>query len=93
MHLTKIQHHVTGVKVHSSNRTNIFTWTDLFHSDSNITMNCLVHVLEEICKVITYTIKLAVLGKVKFSHRVLYVEKLQKHWDIRNFHNWCHENR
>lgn len=50
-HLTKIQHHITGVKVHSSDRNFIFTWTDLFHPNSNITMNCLVHVLDEVCKV------------------------------------------
>ena len=50
-HLTKIQQHITGVKVHSSDRNFIFTWTDLFHPNLNITMNCLVHVLDEVCKV------------------------------------------
>ena len=50
-HLTKIQHHITGVKDHGSDKNYIFTWTDLFHPNANITMNCLEHVLDNICKV------------------------------------------
>ena len=70
-HLTKIQHHITGVKVHSIDRNYIFTWTDLFHPNANITMNCLVHVLDEVCKVFIYKPAGNVINIIKIPGRVI----------------------
>jgi hypothetical protein len=46
--LNKMQHHVTGVKVHSIEKTFILTWTDMFHPDCNVTLNTLVYVLHAV---------------------------------------------
>ena len=51
VHLAKVHHHVTGVKCHGERMTQVYTWTDVFHPDSNVTMNCLVNVLDIVCKV------------------------------------------
>ncbi|KAH3771003.1 hypothetical protein DPMN_172303, partial [Dreissena polymorpha] len=40
-HLYRLQHHITGVKVHNTNQTYLFTWTDAFRPDANITLNAL----------------------------------------------------
>ena len=55
-HFTKMQHHVTGVKVHNLNKSFISTWTYVFHPDADITINCLVDVLKEVSKVIMFSL-------------------------------------
>ncbi|XP_062597809.1 uncharacterized protein LOC134259225 isoform X2 [Saccostrea cucullata] len=46
--LTRIHHHVTGVLAHGQKAASVFTWTDKFACDSNITINCLLKVLEDV---------------------------------------------
>ncbi|XP_062596921.1 uncharacterized protein LOC134258393 isoform X2 [Saccostrea cucullata] len=45
--LTHIHHHVTGVLNHGINKSYVYTWTDQFSSDCNITLNCLMLVLKD----------------------------------------------
>ena len=51
--LAHIHHHVTGVLNHGMDKAHIFTWTDEFPSDCNITLNCLMNVLDDTAKVIS----------------------------------------
>lgn len=46
--LTRIHHHVTGVLEHGQRKPYLFTWTDKFACDTNITINCLLKVLEDV---------------------------------------------
>ncbi|XP_055998549.1 uncharacterized protein LOC125678464 [Ostrea edulis] len=46
--LTRLHHHVTGVLAHGQKKSYIFTWTDKFGMDCNITINCLLEVLNDI---------------------------------------------
>nr|XP_022290369.1 uncharacterized protein LOC111102007 [Crassostrea virginica] len=48
--LTRVHHHVTGVLAHGQKKAYAFTWTDKFHPDTNITINCLLHVLEDVAE-------------------------------------------
>lgn len=48
VNLTRIHHHVTGILSHGQGKAFIFTWTDKFPSDTNITMNCLLKVFEDL---------------------------------------------
>ncbi|WAR23818.1 hypothetical protein MAR_037487, partial [Mya arenaria] len=47
-HLARLQHHVTGVRVHHLERLYLITWTDILHPDSNVMLNSLVYVLNDI---------------------------------------------
>lgn len=49
--LTRLHHHVTGVLSHSRKKSYAFTWTDKFVSNCNVTLNCMMAVLEDIAKV------------------------------------------
>ncbi|XP_062581427.1 uncharacterized protein LOC134243211 [Saccostrea cucullata] len=46
--LTRVHHHVTGVLEHGQKKPYLFTWTDKFPCDANITINCLLKVLEDV---------------------------------------------
>ncbi|XP_076090729.1 uncharacterized protein LOC143062813 isoform X2 [Mytilus galloprovincialis] len=48
--LTKLHHHVTGVLCHSLQKAYAFTWTDQFASNCNVTLNCLMTVLDDVAK-------------------------------------------
>lgn len=46
--LTRIHHHVTGILSHGQGKAFKFTWTNKFPCDTNITMNCLLKVFEDL---------------------------------------------
>ncbi|XP_062582881.1 uncharacterized protein LOC134244642 [Saccostrea cucullata] len=48
--LTRVHHHVTGILAHGQGKSYVFTWTDKFSCDSNITMNCLLRVFDDIAQ-------------------------------------------
>ncbi|CAC5374651.1 unnamed protein product [Mytilus coruscus] len=48
--LTKLHHHLTGVLCHGLQKSYAFTWTDQFASNCNITLNCLMTVLDDVAK-------------------------------------------
>ncbi|XP_076106142.1 uncharacterized protein LOC143074678 [Mytilus galloprovincialis] len=43
-----VHHHVTGALCHGFGLDFGFTWTDRFHPDSNVTLNCLLKVLHHV---------------------------------------------
>lgn len=45
--LAHIHHHLTGVLSHGTKKSYVYTWTDLFSSDCNVTLNSLMLVLTE----------------------------------------------
>ncbi|KAI8489926.1 hypothetical protein Bbelb_322870 [Branchiostoma belcheri] len=49
--LKPMKFHLTGVLAHGQNRAFIYGWTPKFHMDTNITVNVLVGVLQELAKV------------------------------------------
>lgn len=59
--LTKLHHHVTGVLCHSLQKAYAFTWTDQFSSNCNVTLNCLMTVLDDVAKVIFTFFRFSVL--------------------------------
>lgn len=58
VNLTRIHHHVTGILSHGQGKAFIFTWTDKFPGDTNITMNCLLKVFEDLSMVIYLNYKI-----------------------------------
>lgn len=46
--LTRIHHHVTAILSHGQGKAFKFTWTNKFPCDTNITMNCLLKVFEDL---------------------------------------------
>lgn len=68
--LTRVHHHVTGVLAHGQKKAYAFTWTDKFHPDTNITINCLLHVLEDVAEVsnIWLIFKSLIIRDIKNAH-------------------------
>lgn len=56
--LTRIHHHVTGILSHGQGKAFKFTWTNKFPCDTNITMNCLLQVFEDLSWVIYFSYKI-----------------------------------
>lgn len=56
--LTRIHHHVTGILSHGQGKAFKFTWTNKFPCDTNITMNCLLKVFEDLFWVIYFSYKI-----------------------------------
>ncbi|KAJ8304009.1 hypothetical protein KUTeg_017592 [Tegillarca granosa] len=45
-----LHHHVTGVLNHGFGKSYVFTWTDKFPCDANVTINCLLNVFDDVAK-------------------------------------------
>lgn len=44
--LAHIHHHLTGVLSHGTKKSYVYTWTDLFSSDCNVTLNSLIPTMD-----------------------------------------------